>query len=83
MNIISKQSFWIMKPKKQPKKSIIDKLSFKTMMQPFEDSILDALAHFRTEGYVEKLKTTITPESLPLNKDDLLKFLCNQITWHT
>ena len=48
-------------------------------MEPFEELILDAFAQFRTEGYVEKLKTSITPESLPSNKDDLLEFLYNQI----
>ena len=58
-------------------------------IQPFEDSesitfkdlILDALAHFRKGGYVEKLKTRITPESLPSDKDDLLAFLYNQIAY--
>ena len=48
-------------------------------MEPFEELILDAFAQFRTEGYVEKLKTSITPESLPSNKDGLLEFLYNQI----
>ena len=48
-------------------------------MQPFEELILDALTQFKTEGYVKKLKTSITQESLPSNKDDLLKFLYNQI----
>ena len=48
-------------------------------MQPFEELILDALAQFKTEGYVKKLKTSITQESLPSNKYDLLKFLYNQI----
>jgi hypothetical protein len=53
-----------MKPKK---KSIITRLSLKKM-QPFEELILDALAQFRTEGYVEKLKTSITQESCLLTK---------------
>ena len=75
MIIIAKLSFWIMKPKK---KSIITRLSLKKM-QPFEELILDALAQFKSEGYVEKLKTSITQESLPSNKDDLLEFLYNQI----
>ena len=48
-------------------------------MQPFEELILDALAQFRTEGYEEKLKTSITQESLPSNKDGLFQFLYNQI----
>ena len=45
----------------------------------FEDSILSALDQFRTEGYVEKLQNTITPESLPSNEVDLHEFLYNQI----
>ena len=65
MTIIAKLAFWIMKPKK---KSAITGLLF-------EDMILGALDQFRTEGYMEKLKTSITPESLPSNKDDLLEFL--------
>ena len=77
MNIIAKLSFWILQPK-QKKKSIITKLTFKKT-QPLEDLILGALDQFRTEGYVEKLKISITPESLPSNGDDLLEFLCNQI----
>ena len=77
MTIIAKLSFWIMKPKK---KSIITRLSqsFKKL-QPFEKLILDALAQFRMEGYVEKLKTSITQESLPSGKADILGFLYNQI----
>ena len=83
MNIIAKLSFWIMKPKKR-KKNVITKLSFKKV-QPaedsitFEDLILDGLAQFRKGDYVEKIKTRITPESLPSDKDDLLEFLYNQI----
>ena len=88
MNIIAKLSFWIMKPKKEKKKNIITKLSFKKI-QPvevsitFEDLILDALAQFRKGGYVEKLKTRITPESLPSDKDDLLEFLYKEIAHYT
>ena len=48
-------------------------------MQLFDELILDALAQFRREGLVEKLKTSITEKSLPSNKDDLLEFLYNQI----
>ena len=77
MNIIARLSFWIMKPKKQQKKSIPG-----TTRLLFRDLILDALAQFRTEGYVEKLQTSITPESLPSNEDDLLEFLYHQIA-HT
>ena len=50
-------------------------------MQPFEELIPDALAQFETEGYVKKLQTSITQESLPSNKDDLLEFLYNQIAY--
>jgi hypothetical protein len=79
MNIIAKLSYWILQPRKT-KKSILSNLSFKPeKMQPFEDLILDALDQFRTEGYAEKLKTSITPESLASNKDDVLEFLYNQI----
>ena len=68
-----------MKPKKQQKKSIPGT----TSRLLFKDLILDALAQFRTsEGYVEKLQTSITPESLPSNEDDLLEFLYHQIA-HT
>ena len=73
MSIIAKQSFWILQlPTK--KQSIITELSF-------EDSILGALDQFRTEGYVEKLITSITQKSLPSNKDYLLEFLYNQIVY--
>ena len=70
MNIIAKLSFW-MQPAKT-KKSIITELSF-------EDLILGALDKFRTEGYMEKLTNSITPESLPSNEADLHEFLYNQI----
>ena len=75
MAIIARLSFWIMKPNK---KSIITELPLKTV-ELFESLILDGLTQFRTEGHVKKLKTSITQESLPSNKDDLLKFLYNQI----
>ena len=71
MNIIAKLSFWILQPPKN-KKSIITKLSF-------EDLILGALDQFRIEGYAEKLKISITSESLPSSKHDLHEFLYNQI----
>ena len=75
MVITAKLSFWIMKPNK---KSIITELPHKAV-EPFEQLILDAFAQFRTEGYMEKLKTSITQESLPSNKKKLLEFLYNQI----
>jgi hypothetical protein len=88
MNIIAKLSYWILQPRKT-KKSVISKPSFikpkPKKMQPLEDLILDALDKFRMEGYAEKLKTSITPESLPSNKDDdhVLEFLYNQIAYYT
>ena len=80
MNIIAKLSFWILDPRRK-KKSIIAKLLFKPekMIEPFEGPILAALDQFKTGGYVEKIKTSITPESLPSNKEDLHQFLYNQI----
>ena len=77
ISIIAKLSFWILQPPKNRKSIIDDSESLS-----FEDVILGALDHFRTEGYVDKIKTNITPESLPSNKDDLLEFLYNQIA-HT
>ena len=73
MNIIAKLSFWILQPPKK-QKTVITNLSF-------EDIILGALDQFRIKGYVNKLRTSITQESLPLSKDDLLEFLCNQIAY--
>jgi hypothetical protein len=82
MSIIAKLSFWILKPIK--KKSFIAKLSFRTQkIQPFEELIMNALAQFRSKGYVEKLKTSITSESLPSDEEDLLEFLFNEISTHS
>jgi len=67
MNIISKLSFWIRKPTKQTKNS----------SDGFEEVIMDALAKFKRDGYVKKLKTSIT--SVPSDNQDLLVFLYNQI----
>ena len=72
MNIIAKLSFWMQAGKK--KESIITDSELS-----FEDSILGALDQFRTKDYVEKLKNSITPESLPSNKAVLHEFLYNQI----
>jgi hypothetical protein len=81
MNIIAKLSYWILQPRKK-KKTIIAKWSFKPeKVQQFEGLIQGALQQFRTGGYVEKLKTSITPESLPSNKKDLLEFLYNQFVY--
>lgn len=82
MNIIAKLAFWILKPIKQKKKSLITKLSFRKT-QPFEELIMNALAQFQKEGYGVKLKTSITSESLPSNKEDLLEFLLNEISTHS
>ena len=67
MNIISKLSFWIKKPEKQTMNS----------SDGFEQVIMDALAKFKRDGYVKKLKTSIT--SVPSDNQDLLVFLYNQI----
>ena len=72
MSIIAKLSFWITKPTEPTEKSLT----------AFEQVIMDALAKFKGDGYVEKLKTNITSESLPSDDEDLLAFLCNQ-TAHT
>ena len=69
-------SFWIMKPKNKP---ILAKLSFKNnKMQSFEQLIRDACDQFKREGYVEKLKASITSESLPSSDQDLVAFLYDQ-----
>ena len=79
MYIIAKLSFWILEPRRK-KKSLIAKLSFQLeKMEPFEGPILAGLDQFKTGGYVEKIKTSITLESLPSNEKDLLEFLYNQI----
>ena len=81
MNIIAKLSFWILQPRRK-KNSIIAKLSFKTeKMKLFEGLILAAFNQFKAGGYVEKIKTSITQESLPSNKEDLLQFLYNQTAY--
>ena len=71
MNIIAKLSFWMVKP---AKKSSISKLLFQKI-QPFGQLIMDALDQFKSEGYVDKLKTSITSVSLPSNDEDLCGFL--------
>ena len=75
------------KPKKEKKKSIITWQSFKKVEDSksitFEALILDAFSQFRKGDYVEKLKTRITPESLPSDKDDLLEFLYKEIANYT
>ena len=73
MTIIAKLSFWILQSPKKKKSIIADSL-------PFDDVVLGALDQFRRGGFGEKLKTNITQGSLPSNKDDVLKFLYNQIT---
>ena len=80
MTIIAELSFWITKPKKRLITTGLVAVSLKKM-QPFEESILDALDQFKTAGYVKKLKTSITQESLPSDKDDLLEFLYGQIAY--
>ena len=81
MTIIAKLSFWIMKPKKRLIITGLVAVSQKKI-QPFEESILDALDQFKMGGYVKKLQTSITQESLSSNKNDVVEFLYNQIA-HT
>jgi len=75
MVIIAKLSFWIMN---QTKKSIIGSFG----RQSLKKSLMNAFEHFKAEGYAEKLKTSITSDSLPSDHQDLLVFMCNlsQIT---
>ena len=54
------------------------KLSFWTN-KPFEQSIMEALEQLKKEGYVEKLKTCITQESIPSDTGDLIVFLYDLI----
>ena len=72
MSIIAKLSFWITKPTKE---TVTEK-----SLTAFEQVIMDALAKFKRDGHVEKLKTNITSGSLPSDHDDLLAFLYNHIT---
>ena len=57
---------------------IIGRMSF-WIHKPFGKSITEALDLFKKHGYVEKLKTCISPESMPSDKEDLLGFLYNLI----
>ncbi|KAF8717616.1 hypothetical protein AX14_012100 [Amanita brunnescens Koide BX004] len=77
MSIIAKLSFWIKKPAKQTNLNEVQSLP----VQPFEELIRDAFSEFRREGYVKKLKTSITSESLPSDKEDLIEFLSNKIAF--
>jgi len=70
--VIAKLSFWIMEPVE----------TFTTIAkqeEQFQQSIVDALDEFISEGYVKKLKTGITKELLPSGHQDLLVFLYDQI----
>ena len=58
--------------------NIIAKLSFWIKM-PLGKSIRKALEEFKRQGYVEKLKTHITPESIPSDKEKVVTFLCDII----
>lgn len=85
MSIIAKQSFWMIKPKEKAAKSNSITARFKSItaksksITAFEQVIIDTLAQFERHGYVKKLKTNITSESLPPMNEDLLGFLYNQI----
>lgn len=76
MSIMAKQSFWMVEPTAQTTASDSESIT------AFEQLIMDALAQFERDGYVEKLKTSITSESLPgpdSKLEDLVGFLYNQI----
>ncbi len=47
-------------------------------MLPFELSIMEASHQFKRGGYVEKLKSYITSNSLPSGYDDLVPFMFAQ-----
>lgn len=38
---------------------------------------MDAFKQFKSEGYAEKLKTSVTSDALPSDHQDLLVFMCN------
>lgn len=60
---------------KPSKKSIIDKET-----QPLEQ-FMEALEQLKREGYVKKLKTSITSESMPSDHQELLDFLFDQTAY--
>jgi len=57
---------------------IICKLSF-WINKPFKYSIIEALDQFKSQGYEKKLKNSITSQSLPKDKEELLNFLYDLI----
>ena len=57
---------------------IISRMSF-WIHKYFDESIADALNQFKEQGYVEQLKTRITPETMPSDDEELLKFLYDLI----
>jgi hypothetical protein len=50
-------------------------------MQPFEQSIIQGFDQFKRDGYANKVKVCIIPESLPSRDEGntLLAFLYDQI----
>jgi hypothetical protein len=68
-NIIAKLSFWL-KPTKKSSQEV----------KTFQQLVRDALDQFKKGGYVDKVKTCITPESLPPDHQELFAFLYNLIT---
>jgi hypothetical protein len=50
--------------------------------QSLKESLMNAFEHFKADGIAEKLKTSITSDSLPSDHQGLLVFMCNmsQIT---
>ena len=59
---------------------IITRISF-WIHKPFYESIEEALEQFKKDGYIKKLQTRITLESMPSSKKDLLEFLYNLIIY--
>ena len=49
------------------------------IIKPFNESVMDAFKQSKSHGYVQKLMTQITSESIALKHEDLLAFLYDQI----
>ena len=58
---------------------IIAKLSF-WINKPFLPSVTEALDQYKEKGYVEKLKTDITPDFLHSGHEDFVKLLYMLVT---
>lgn len=49
------------------------------MKKAFTESMADAFYQFQKQGHVEKLKTLISPMSVPSSPEDLFAFLYGHI----